>query len=201
METARQATCGFKAAMKESLQSEAAISIRGLTKCYSDNTVANNGIDLDVYEGEVLSILGPNGAGKTTLVRQRTGELNPTSGAIKIKDVDPLLEPLKAKQLMGVIPQEGALFSHLTVQEHLNFFGRLKGLTKSIAQTQAERLILLLSLVQYRGKKIKTLSGARSAESLLRLLFWVIRPSSSWTNPLRDWIRPRAGMSGILSAR
>jgi ABC-type sugar transport system ATPase subunit len=60
METARQATCGFKAAMKESLQSETVISIRGLTKCYSDNTVANKGIDLDVYEGRVLSILGPN---------------------------------------------------------------------------------------------------------------------------------------------
>jgi len=46
--------------MKESLQSETVISIRGLTKCYSDNTVANKGIDLDVYEGRVLSILGPN---------------------------------------------------------------------------------------------------------------------------------------------
>ena len=63
-------------------------------------------------------------------MRQITTELNPTSGSIKIKDVDPFLEPLKVKQLMGVIPQEGALFSHLTVQEHLYFFGRLKGLAK-----------------------------------------------------------------------
>jgi len=110
-------------------QRKTAISIRGLIKRYPDGTVANRGIDLDVYEGEVLSILGPNGAGKTTFVRQITVELKPTSGSIKIKDVNPLLEPLKAKRLMGVIPQEGALFSHLTVQEHLNFFGRLKGLT------------------------------------------------------------------------
>ena len=56
-----------------------AIFIRGLVKRYPDGTVANRGIDLDVYEGEVLSVLGPNGAGKTTLVRQITAELNPTS--------------------------------------------------------------------------------------------------------------------------
>jgi hypothetical protein len=62
--------------MKEELQRGTAISIRGLTKRYPDNTVANRGIDLDVYEGEVLSILGPNGAGKTTLVRQITTELS-----------------------------------------------------------------------------------------------------------------------------
>jgi ABC-type transport system involved in cytochrome bd biosynthesis fused ATPase/permease subunit len=62
-------------------QRKTAISIRGLIKRYPDGTVANRGIDLDVFEGEVLSILGPNGAGKTTLVRQITTELNPTSGS------------------------------------------------------------------------------------------------------------------------
>ena len=155
--------------MNDRLQRRTAISIRGLTKCYPDGTVANTGIDLDVYEGEVLSILGPNGAGKTTLVRQITAELNPTSGSIKIKDVDPLREPLKAKQLMGVIPQEGALFSHLTVQEHLYFFGRLKGLTKSNARAQVERFIPLLSLGEYRKKKIKILSGGTQRRVFIAL--------------------------------
>jgi ABC-2 type transport system ATP-binding protein len=145
--------------MNNQLQKKTAISVRSLTKCYPDGTVANREIDLDVYEGEVLSILGPNGAGKTTLLRQITAELNPSSGAIKIKNVDPLLEPLKVKQLMGVIPQEGALFSHLTVQEHLYFFGRLKGLTRGVAHAQVEKFITLLSLQEYQRKKIKTLSG------------------------------------------
>jgi len=150
-------------------QRKTAISIRGLVKRYPEGTVANRGIDLDVFEGEVLSILGPNGAGKTTLVRQITTELNPTSGSIKIKDVDPFLEPLKVKQLMGVIPQEGALFSHLTVCEHLYFFGRLKGLTKSSARAQVDRLIPLLSLKEYRDKKIKTLSGGTQRRVLIAL--------------------------------
>jgi ABC-2 type transport system ATP-binding protein len=155
--------------MNERPQQKAAISVRNLTKRYPDSTVANKGIDLDVYEGEVLSILGPNGAGKTTLVRQITAELKPTSGSIKIKDVDPLLEPLKVKQLMGVIPQEGALFSHLTVQEHLYFFGRLKGLTKGRARAQVEQLIPLLSLDEYRGKKIKNLSGGTQRRVFIAL--------------------------------
>jgi ABC-2 type transport system ATP-binding protein len=154
--------------MNERLHRETAISIRGLTKCYPDS-VANSGIDLDVYEGEVLSILGPNGAGKTTLVRQITAELKPTSGSVRIKDVDALLEPLKAKKFMGVIPQEGSLFSHLTVQEHLYFFGRLKELTKRTARAQVERLIPLLSLEEYRRKKVKTLSGGTQRRVFIAL--------------------------------
>ena len=169
MEAARQGSYGFGISMNDQMQRRTAISIRGLIKRYPDGTVANRGIDLDVYEGEVLSILGPNGAGKTTLVRQITAELNPTSGSIKIKDVDPLLQPLKVKQLMGVIPQEGSLFSHLTVQEHLYFFGRLKGLTRGDARAQVERLIPLLSLEEYRGKKIKTLSGGTQRRVFIAL--------------------------------
>ena len=155
--------------MNDRAQRKTAIAIRSLTKSYPDHTVANREIDLDVYEGEVLSVLGPNGAGKTTLVRQITAELRPSSGSIKIKDVDPLLEPLKAKQLMGVIPQEGSLFSHLTIQEHLYFFGRLKGLTKRNARAQVERFIPLLSLEEYREKKIKTLSGGTQRRVFIAL--------------------------------
>jgi ABC-type multidrug transport system ATPase subunit len=155
--------------MNSQLQRKTAISLRGLTKCYPDGTVANRGIDLDVYEGEVLSILGPNGAGKTTLLRQITGELNPTSGTVRIKNVDLLLEPLKVKQSMGVIPQEGALFSHLTVQEHLYFFGRLKGLTRGVAHAQVEKCITLLSLQEYQRKKIKTLSGGTQRRVFIAL--------------------------------
>ena len=162
--------------MNNQLQKKTAISVRSLSKCYPDGTVANRGIDLDVYEGEVLSILGPNGAGKTTLLRQITAELNPTSGAIKIKDVDPLLEPLKVKQLMGVIPQEGALFSHLTVQEHLYFFGRLKGLTRGVAHAQVEKFITLLSLQEYQRKKIKTLSGGTQRRVFIALALLGDRP-------------------------
>ena len=72
---------------------------------------------------------------------------------------------------MGVIPQEGALFSHLTVQEHLYFFGRLKGLTRGVAQAQVERLIPLLSLEEYRGKKDQDPLGGTQRGFSSRLLY------------------------------
>jgi len=95
-------------------------------------------------------------------VRQITGELNPTSGSIQIKDVDPLLNPLKAKKLMGVILQEGSLFSHLTVQEHLYFFSRLKGPTKSSARAQTEGLIPSFISGGVPGKKDRDPFGGHS---------------------------------------
>ena len=84
-----------------------------------------------------------------------------------------MLNPLKAKKLMGVILQEGSLFSHLTVQEHPYFFvfGCLKGLTRGVAQAQVEGLIPLLALEEYRGKKIKILSGGHCEGFSSRLLY------------------------------
>lgn len=154
--------------MKEHLE-EAAIYIRGLTKRYPDGTLANRGIDLDIYRGEVLSILGPNGAGKTTLVRQITTELSPTSGSIRVMGIDPFREPVKAKELMGIIPQEATLFSHLTVQDHLYFFARLKGLSREESRAEVDRWIPRLSLEEYRGKKIYTLSGGTRRKVLIGL--------------------------------
>src|SRR6476660_6761459 len=117
--------------MKGYLEESVAISVRGLTKRYPEGTVANRGIDLDVYRGEVLSVLGPNGAGKTTLVKQITTELSPTSGSIRV---------------MGIDPQEATLFSHLTVQHHLYFFGKLKGLSRDETRAEADRWISKLAL-------------------------------------------------------
>jgi ABC-type multidrug transport system ATPase subunit len=144
--------------MKGYLEESVAISVRGLTKRYPEGTLANRGIDLDVYRGEVLSVLGPNGAGKTTLVKQITTELSPTSGSIRVMGIDPFREPVKAKELMGIIPQEATLFSHLTVQHHLYFFGKLKGLSRDETRAEADRWISKLALDEDRWRKIDTLS-------------------------------------------
>ena len=94
---------------------EPAVSVRNLTKRYSDGKVANSSIDLDVDRGKVFAILGPNGAGKTTFVRQITTELLPTSGDIRILGIDARLEPRKVVQHMGVVPQEIEPYGDLTV--------------------------------------------------------------------------------------
>jgi ABC-type multidrug transport system ATPase subunit len=155
--------------MKERLEESVAISVRGLTKRYPEGTLANRGIDLDVYGGEVLSVLGPNGAGKTTLVKQITTELSPTSGSIRVMGIDPFREPVKAKKLMGIIPQEATLFSHLTVHHHLYFFGKLKGLSRDEARAEADRWISKLALDEDRWRKIDTLSVGTRRKVLIGL--------------------------------
>src|SRR5262249_57870234 len=125
--------------MKEHLEESVAISVRGLTKRYPEGTLANRGIDLDVYGGEVLSVLGPNGAGKTTLVKQITTELSPTSGSIRVMGIDPFREPVKAKKLMAIIPQKATLFFHLTCNHHPYFFGSFKGFSRDKVRPEAAR--------------------------------------------------------------
>src|SRR6185295_3844169 len=122
------------------------LSVRNLVKRYRDNTLANDRVSLDVFEGELISILGHNGAGKTTLMRQITTELKPTSGEISIFGIDSIRRPHDVKTLMGVTPQECELFQSLTVHEHLELFGRLKGLDRKNARKRAERMVEELSM-------------------------------------------------------
>jgi ABC-type multidrug transport system ATPase subunit len=136
-----------------------AVSVRGLTKRYRKGTLANDKIDLEVPRGRVIALLGPNGAGKTTLVRQITGELEPTSGEIEVLGIDVCREPLRAKSLMGVVPQEALPYFHLRPKEHLALFGRLHGLSGRDAGARAEVLIDALDLRPHVAKASRELSG------------------------------------------
>jgi len=119
--------------------------------------------------GEILGILGPNGAGKTTLVRQITTELLPTSGSVHIMGYDAVTEPNEVKALLGVVPQEGRLFEHLTVRQHLRIFGKLRGLTPKHAAARAEELVVGLRLEDYGNTSIAKLSGGMRHRILIGL--------------------------------
>jgi ABC-2 type transport system ATP-binding protein len=136
-----------------------AISIRALTKRYKKGALANDAIDLDVPAGSIYGLLGPNGAGKTTLVRQLTGELLPTSGEITVAGVDVVRNPMAAKWLMGIVPQEAGTFEVVTTEDHLKLFGRLRGLGIGAARARAEQLMQQLDLLPHRDKQSRHLSG------------------------------------------
>jgi ABC-type multidrug transport system ATPase subunit len=146
-----------------------AVRVRGLVKRYGDGTEANRGIDLDVRRGEVVSILGPNGAGKTTFLRQLTTELRPTAGRVSVFGLDAVAEPLRAKRLMGVTPQEAGVFESLTVREHFEFFARFKRLSKREARAAAHAVIAELGLVAETNKRVGALSGGQRRRILIGL--------------------------------
>src|SRR5712691_6863302 len=123
---------------------EPAVSVRNLTKVYSDGKVANDSINLDIDRGTIFAILGPNGAGKTTFVRQITTELLPTSGDIRILGIDARSKPRKVVEHLGVVPQEIEPYEDLTVYEHVYYFARLRGLPKSKAHQDTNDAITQL---------------------------------------------------------
>ncbi len=146
-----------------------AIEVANLHKRYGQGTVANDGINLRVVPGEVFALLGHNGAGKTTLVRQVTGELMPTSGEVTVFGVDVLKKPREARQFLGIVPQEVELFGHLTVEQHLSYFGRLRGLDKQTMAIRVRELMRRLNLVEHGQKLASQLSGGLKRKLLVAM--------------------------------
>ena len=109
--------------------------------------------------GECFAILGSNGAGKTTTFKCMTSELLATNGLIEIEGYNISKDFSKARKLIGYCPQENSVFELLTVEEHLYFYARLKGIPSNREKDVIEKVILELNLSDHRKKPAGTLSG------------------------------------------
>ena len=152
------------------------VEVTDLNKRYKSGTWANRDITLAVERGEILGILGPNGAGKTTLVRQITTELLPTSGDVLVMGHSAVSEPTRVKSLMGIIPQEAALYYRLSVWHHLRAFGRLHGLSRRDSRARADELVEALRLGDHRDREPHELSGGLRRRVLIGIAV-LARPS------------------------
>ncbi len=136
-----------------------ALSVRGLTKTYSNGVQALKGVDLDVEEGDFFALLGPNGAGKTTLIGIATSLVNKTSGSLSVfgYDIDRQIEA--AKSCIGVVPQE-LNFNQFESPETIvvNQAG-FYGIPRRIARTRAEKYLKQLQLWDKRDRMARALSG------------------------------------------
>ncbi len=133
-----------------------AIETKALTKKYKDK-VAVNGIDLNIKQGELFALLGTNGAGKTTTIKMLSGLVLPTSGSIKIENMNMEKDTFKIKELLNVSPQETAIAPNLTVKENLEFMAgvyQIKNIDKKINE-----LIDIFKLDEVLNIKAKKLSG------------------------------------------
>jgi ABC-2 type transport system ATP-binding protein len=134
----------------------AIVKVEGLWKSFG-SLLVNEDININVNEGELVSILGPNGVGKTTLLRQIYGELRPDRGKVSIMGMDS--GKAKRSGLMSVVPQEALPFNLLKVREHVEMLIRLRGIPKAKAGECAEDAIDVVGLRGYEGKLIDDLSG------------------------------------------
>lgn len=133
------------------------IQVTNLVKQYGNKT-ALQGINFTVEKGQILGLLGPNGAGKSTTMNIMTGYLSATSGEVKIDGYDILTEPMKAKKLIGYLPEIPPLYLDMKVREYLNFVVQLKKVKKKERKAQVEEVIRMTELGEYENRLIKFLS-------------------------------------------
>lgn len=139
------------------------VEVRDLAKTFKgsngDEVQAVKGIDLDIQRGEIFSLLGPNGAGKTTTISMISGLIEPTRGDAKIGGFSILKQPIDAKRLLGVVPQEVALYTSLSARQNLEFFGKMYSLRGAELAKRVDEVLEFIDLRERQNDKIETYSG------------------------------------------
>lgn len=171
---------------EEPIGLRAGIQIKGLTKEYHRGKLAVNNIHLNMYESQITALLGHNGAGKSTTMSMLTGLFPPTTGTALVngfdirKDIQGIwFWPLfflfffstpsnefvirndwkGVRGSLGLCPQHDILFDELTVEEHLDFFCKLKGYPSHLVRAETDRMVKALQLENKRRAMSCTLSG------------------------------------------
>jgi len=114
----------------------AAIRTEGLTKRYGDLT-ALDGLDLTVEAGELYGFLGPNGAGKTTTITILTGQRRPDAGTASVLGVDPVADPVRVRERVGVLPERESPPAFMTPSEYFDFVGAIRELDDALVADRA----------------------------------------------------------------
>jgi ABC-2 type transport system ATP-binding protein len=134
------------------------VKIDRLTKRFG-NLAAVNAVSLEIARGEIFGLLGPNGAGKTTLINLLCGLLAPSAGSISIGGLDSVRDGLAAKRLIGVVPQDLAIYEELTAAENVRFFASLYGLRGAALKAAVAESLEFTGLADSAGKLPATFSG------------------------------------------
>ena len=136
-----------------------ALKITQLTKTYPNGFAALKGIDLTVPQGGFFALLGPNGAGKSTTIGIISSLFKPSSGSVEIFGVDLLKQPAKAKQFLGVVPQEFNFMQFEKIEDILIAQAGYFGIPPKESRPRAEKLLKALGLWEKRDDKARMLSG------------------------------------------
>ena len=134
------------------------LETQNLIKKYGDLT-AVAGISFEIAAGTIFSLLGPNGAGKTTTISMLSTLLAPTSGDAFIDGHSITREPMAVRRLIGLVPQEIALYEDLSALENLNFWGKMYGLSGRPLAARIDEVLEQVGLRERANERIKTFSG------------------------------------------
>jgi ABC-2 type transport system ATP-binding protein len=134
--------------------------VNALTKRYPGmEQPALDALDLCIRKGEIFGLLGPNGAGKTTAISILSTILRPTAGSVALKQIDLLRHPMQARRIIGVVPQEIALYPELSAWENLSYFGRLHGLRGTRLNARIRSALAAVGLETRERRSVASFSG------------------------------------------
>jgi ABC-2 type transport system ATP-binding protein len=167
-----------------------AIEATGLVKRY-DETLALDGVDLDVPRGAVLALLGPNGAGKTTTVRILTTLTEPTEGSARVAGFDVCAQPDEVRRRIGLAAQDATIDELLTGRENLVMIGELYGLARKASGIRAGELLERFDLVDASDRLARDYSGGMRRRLDLAATL-VARPEILFLDEPTTGLDPRA---------
>ena len=127
------------------MTNSAAIEVMNLHKSFGE-TKAVQGVDFTVRQGEIFSLLGPNGAGKTTTISMLSCLLRPDEGDARVMGHSIRGDQMGVKSVLGVVPQEIALYEDLSARENLTFWGKMYGLRGSALKARVEEVLDVIGL-------------------------------------------------------
>ena len=135
-----------------------AIRVQGLCKSFGENH-AVQGLSFDVEEGEIFSLLGPNGAGKTTTISMLSCLLRPDEGDASVIGHSIRADAMGVKSVLGVVPQEIALYEDLTARENLTFWGKMYGLRGAALKSRVNEVLEVIGLSDRANDRVGKYSG------------------------------------------
>ena len=135
-----------------------AIVARELTRRFGDVTAVDR-VSFAIRYGEIFGFLGPNGSGKSTTIRMLCGILTPTGGTARVAGFDVVRDPERIKAAIGYMSQRFGLYHDLTVEENLQFYGRVYQLDEATLRGRMDEVIALTGLQPYRRRQAGWLSG------------------------------------------
>ena len=170
------------------------ININNVSKTYNKKYNAVDDMTLQIKDGEIFGLLGPNGAGKTTTIKMITGISEITKGNITINDIDISLEPVKAKEQFGYVPDSPDMFLRFTGIEYLNFMGDVYKVPKEDRKPRISELAKRFGMEQALGDKIQSYShGMRQKIVIMGVLIhkpkvWILDEPLTGLDPKSAFI-------------
>lgn len=133
------------------------IEVRNVVKKFKKVTAVQD-ISFLAEDGRITGLLGPNGAGKTTTLRMLGGLLRPDQGQVLVSGVDVRQDPIRARSHIGLLPHTPGLYQRLTPREHLDYFGRLKGMEAEAIEARVHQLTDLLDMARILDRRTEGFS-------------------------------------------